>query len=262
MKFGLFWLGLLLSWAFLPQKVGAVSVEIRNRQDHSEATFIDFPSISTQQENELVPANQYLCVRYGLNEPGAESLKLFIEKDLSTQHNVGTLPTLWRAQSGPFYENQISVKDIEGWKKLSSEVPEKLPLFNTGLTCVQFSLQIRPGILPTAYATTVRIEGDMFENTTPVYPDGISEFNTVYRPHEGPFEIPYTLSETAHVSLSILDRQGNPLKTLISETKEKGKHFVVWDGSQDGGGTVRSGVYRLYFKSGKERKIKNIVVIR
>jgi hypothetical protein len=56
--------------------------------------------------------------------------------------------------------------------------------------------------------------------------------------------ISYEISENSLVSFVILDVSGQVVKNLLkSEEVKPGKHVILWDGSTEGGGKAKSGVY-------------------
>jgi flagellar hook assembly protein FlgD len=68
----------------------------------------------------------------------------------------------------------------------------------------------------------------------------------------------YDLPETGHATIRVYGVSGRPERTLVNETKPRGRHVVRWDGRDDGGVPLASGVYfaRLEFQGGSyARKI-------
>lgn len=55
--------------------------------------------------------------------------------------------------------------------------------------------------------------------------------------------IPYTLAERAQVRLVIYNALGQAVRTLVDESQEAGDQEVVWDGQDQGGQEVASGIY-------------------
>ncbi len=51
------------------------------------------------------------------------------------------------------------------------------------------------------------------------------------------------LPRDAQVSLAVFDQQGRRLRTLIEGAQPAGEHAIVWDGRDDGGRAVASGIY-------------------
>ena len=65
--------------------------------------------------------------------------------------------------------------------------------------------------------------------------------------------IQYYIPEAAHVRLSIYNALGQLIKTLVDEEKEKGIHIIKWDGRNQFGNVVSSGIYFYRFEAkGKE----------
>ena len=66
--------------------------------------------------------------------------------------------------------------------------------------------------------------------------------------------IEFQISDFGFVELKIYDTTGRLVKKLIAENKEAGFHTVTWDGTDDSGGPVASGVYfyRLEAKSASQ----------
>jgi hypothetical protein len=56
-------------------------------------------------------------------------------------------------------------------------------------------------------------------------------------------EIKYDLPEQGQVVLSIFNVVGQKVRTLVDESKEAGYHRIVWDGKDDVGNGVASGIY-------------------
>ena len=55
--------------------------------------------------------------------------------------------------------------------------------------------------------------------------------------------IDYTLKNTGFVELSIFNSKGQLIKNLINENQEKGNYSVIWNGKNNEGISVASGVY-------------------
>jgi hypothetical protein len=62
--------------------------------------------------------------------------------------------------------------------------------------------------------------------------------------------IGYTLGATAHVTLEIVNMNGQVVRTLVDETQTAGEHAVSWDAINDDGKRVASGVYLYRLRAG------------
>jgi hypothetical protein len=69
----------------------------------------------------------------------------------------------------------------------------------------------------------------------------------LYRNRPNPFkpttEIRYRLARAGRVEVAIYDVNGRLVRTLVDGAREAGLHAVVWDGTNDAGSKVGSGVY-------------------
>jgi hypothetical protein len=65
-----------------------------------------------------------------------------------------------------------------------------------------------------------------------------------------------------HVSLIIYDVKGARVKTLVDETRRGGKHTVEWDGRNNAGGLVASGVYFYRLVEGDFADTKKMMLLK
>jgi len=79
------------------------------------------------------------------------------------------------------------------------------------------------------------------DNTTPVLTTVLSAN------HPNPFNpetaISYSVKNSAEVRIDVYNLKGQKVRTLISEKKAAGNHSVTWNGTDDNGSPVSSGVY-------------------
>ena len=74
--------------------------------------------------------------------------------------------------------------------------------------------------------------------------------------------ISYSVKEQGPVSIGIYNLKGQLVKTLVSETKAAGNHSVVWEGDDDGGRQVSSGIYLYKMYSGKYTSTKKMIMMK
>ena len=56
-------------------------------------------------------------------------------------------------------------------------------------------------------------------------------------------KITYELAGDGQVQLAIFDLQGHLVRTLVNGSRATGRHIETWDGSDENGGKVASGMY-------------------
>ena len=97
-----------------------------------------------------------------------------------------------------------------------------------------------PSLLPTVFAV-----GDNYPN-----------------PFNPTTTIRYQLPEAAPVRLVIYDVLGRRVRTLLSEAKTPGYHQVIWDGRNDAGTPVGSGIYLYRFQAGDYVAVRKMTLLK
>jgi hypothetical protein len=89
---------------------------------------------------------------------------------------------------------------------------------------------------------------------------------TLYQNYPNPFNpstnVGFYLASPGRVSLVIYDVRGSVVRTLVDEAKPAGRHTALWDGKNDGGRQIASGVYYCRLVAGKTTLTKKLVVMR
>ncbi len=75
-------------------------------------------------------------------------------------------------------------------------------------------------------------------------------------------KIGYQLGEKSHVQLEIFDLLGRRIKIWIEEGQPAGMHQVVWNGKDDTGIAVKSGLYVFRISTGKFTASRKMLLIR
>jgi hypothetical protein len=92
-----------------------------------------------------------------------------------------------------------------------------------------------------------------------------SEFN-LSQNYPNPFnpttKIEFTLTKSGFVSLEIYDVLGRKVRTLVSEKLSAGYKSVIWDGKNDAGDEVASGVYFYQLKVGDFSEPKKMLLLK
>jgi len=84
--------------------------------------------------------------------------------------------------------------------------------------------------------------------------------------HPNPFNpatsIQYTLPTRSHVVLEVYNLLGQKVTTLVDEVQEAGIHQSIWDGKENKGNTVTSGVYFYRIKADNFSEVKKMVLMK
>jgi len=94
---------------------------------------------------------------------------------------------------------------------------------------------------------------------------GVSRFGLLQN-YPNPFNpvtrIEFSLGERARVFLRIYDVSGRIVRTLVDETVSAGKHSVLWNGDDESGIPVASGVYVCRLETQGKTAVSKIVLLR
>ena len=89
---------------------------------------------------------------------------------------------------------------------------------------------------------------------------------TLLQNHPNPFNpsttIRYYMPERGAVTLSIFDVTGRLVKRLVDEHQERGPHSITWEGLNDEGAGVASGIYFYRMTVGKETISRKMVLLK
>jgi hypothetical protein len=74
--------------------------------------------------------------------------------------------------------------------------------------------------------------------------------------------IEYSLQKASRVRLKIFDVSGRLVRTLVDEVQNMGSKRVTWDGLNDQGRAVSSGIYFCRLEAGSSLASRKIVLLR
>ena len=69
-------------------------------------------------------------------------------------------------------------------------------------------------------------------------------------------------SERTQVDLDVFDARGRRIRRLVSGVRTPGRHEVVWDGQDDEGRPVASGVYTYRLRAGQQTRARRMILLR
>ncbi|MEJ2720675.1 MAG: FlgD immunoglobulin-like domain containing protein, partial [bacterium] len=94
----------------------------------------------------------------------------------------------------------------------------------------------------------------------------VPKVTALLRSYPNPFNpsttIPFTLEKEGHVTLRIYDARGKLVRNLKDEVLPSGLHEVTWNGRDNSGLSVATGVYFVRFATGNYATTQKIVMIK
>ena len=108
--------------------------------------------------------------------------------------------------------------------------------------------------------TDVHDKGDGGGGATPRYATALEQ--NYPNPFNGTTTVSYSVAAPCRVELGIYDPAGRAVRTLERGDRVPGRYTVLWDGADDAGRDVASGVYFCRLKAGKISQTMKIVYLR
>ena len=96
----------------------------------------------------------------------------------------------------------------------------------------------------------------------PIIPEGFDLSQNYPNPFNQTTKIEFTLAKSDFVSLKIYDILGRKVRTLVSEHLSYGSKSVFWDGKNDSGKDVASGIYFYQIKVKNFSETKKLVLLK
>ncbi len=87
-------------------------------------------------------------------------------------------------------------------------------------------------------------------------------FSNYPNPFNPSTTIRFELNRSCEVKLQVFDLLGRRVRTLVSGRLSAGRHTRTWDGKDEAGKPVSSGVYLCEFKAGRVRQVNKMILIR
>jgi hypothetical protein len=96
--------------------------------------------------------------------------------------------------------------------------------------------------------------------------DQISPANLLAQNYPNPFNpettISFSIAQDDHVEITIYNLRGEKIKVLLREQREAGYYSVIWDGSDDQGNKVASGIYFYSINTSQYSAARKMVMIK
>jgi len=194
-----------------------------------------------------------LCLEEGVGYP----LEIFVIV------NEGGNIRITRGAIFSYYEFEQSIADRltdEAWRKmLVSDKPPKMPewvssFMDMGQTQPPWWEGSPDNLFHKEFSSVQTAEPKLLPKSIRLFPNYPNPFNpeTTIR-----FELP----RNCFVSMEIYNTLGQKIKTLAAEQKPAGVHIIKWNGKDDQGRNVSSGIYFYSLETGDFRWVKKMVLL-
>ena len=210
-----------------------IYLEVENCAGLKTATSIDIHAVATFVQGYSAKLNQSVIeIAWVLNEYSEDS-QLFVLRLDNPNKDFKELSTLEIYRVGfafEFYDRSCEPGSTYIYRVEIEDGAERYALFETDPITV-------PALALTLY---------------PNYPNPFNPTTTIR----------YYLPENSWVCLVIYDVSGKLINTLVNKHQEKGTQTAQWDGKDQHGNSVASGVYVYRLTAGKETISKKMILMK
>ena len=91
---------------------------------------------------------------------------------------------------------------------------------------------------------------------------GVAVAGVAPNPFNPRTRISFLLAETGRTTVTLYDIRGTLVRTLVKGRLDRGAHELIWDGTNDRGQTVASGVYFLAIRGAGDVATRKLVMVR
>jgi flagellar hook assembly protein FlgD len=70
------------------------------------------------------------------------------------------------------------------------------------------------------------------------------------------------MQQEGAVNIDIFNIRGQKVKTLVNEHQDAGNHYAVWNGEDDNGSSVGSGIFFYKMRAGKFTSTKKMILMK
>ena len=81
-------------------------------------------------------------------------------------------------------------------------------------------------------------------------------------PFNSQTQILYQLPDEAFVTLDVLDLTGQRVRSLVTGHRQAGANRTLWDGTDDRGYDVGTGIYMMRLRAGPHRAVRKMLILR
>jgi flagellar hook assembly protein FlgD len=93
-------------------------------------------------------------------------------------------------------------------------------------------------------------------------PDALQFFPNYPNPFSDQTTLEYVLPDPGQVRLAVYDVLGRQVRVLVDENQKAGRHTVPWDGRDESGRRLASGVYLARLVVGGTTKVQKMTFVR
>ncbi len=116
-----------------------------------------------------------------------------------------------------------------------------------------------PAVFGRGALTVISLDEPAVEDLLPREFDLEQNFPNPFNPETS---IRYSVPQASKVTIEIFNEMGQKIRTLVQEEKPAGRYLAIWDGRNDAGGALSTGLYIVSMRAGSFHKQQKMLLIK
>ncbi|OIO18129.1 MAG: hypothetical protein AUJ54_08795 [Ignavibacteria bacterium CG1_02_37_35] len=100
------------------------------------------------------------------------------------------------------------------------------------------------------------------EEETPLVANEFMLYQNYPNPFNPATTINFSIAEKSNVQLRVFNLLGEVVKTLVNQNEEAGVHSITWNGLNETGAPVNSGIYLLRLEAGSQIQMRKMILLK
>ena len=198
------------------------------------------------------------CLKYGTDYPGLANLfpngtiTGTVQDDMTDEPISDAVITLGSYETTSNAAGTFSLELPEGDYQLTCEHPDYFSYTHPEEITIYIGQNTEVQISMTPLTSSDQNEVQKLSYLTGNYPNPFNPETT----------ISFYTAEPSDTEISIYNIHGQKVRQLVNENLSTGQHSVVWDGKDDAGDEVASGIFFYKMKSGDYVSYKKMIMIK
>tara|TARA_B100000579_G_scaffold16633_1_gene11798 strand:+ start:2042 stop:3892 length:1851 start_codon:yes stop_codon:yes gene_type:complete len=248
-----------------PEWVLNLKVQSRNYLDYS--CLIGRRELGQEGEDALdIPAlpsiESFVAVRTEVNGNGDFNYGADI-RSLEESNGVWNLRLISDGIVGPYTFSITTQSDVpSGMKFALLDIPNKHVIRNVFSESITINESLGSGYDVIVISGDEQYVDDMIRKIFETIPDNFSLSQNYPNPFNPTTKIDFALPRSADVSITIYNLMGQQVNVLMNSNLEYGYHTVIWNGLDQFGRPVSSGVYFSELRTRNFRQTKKMLLLK
>lgn len=113
-----------------------------------------------------------------------------------------------------------------------------------------------------SFRLTTDTTGTATQNELTVVPEAYNLYRNYPNPFNPTTTIQYDMPQTGFVAITVYDMLGNVVQTLVNSTQSSGHYSIQWNGKNQNGQKVASGIYFVQMRAGDYLSTQKMTLLR